>query len=108
MISDLRDGAANCGLSSETFPGKLHDRKVASCSFDFFFSYLQLCPALLLSISIIKDCMQILSFSQHEKTFFDRYLDTGEQGKQLPLSDDFCGVCLKHIAFAYKPLVIAI
>lgn len=72
------------------------------------FCYLQLCPAFPLPINIIKDCEQILSFSQNEKTFFDRYLDTGEQGKQPPLSDDFCGVCLKYTAFAYKPLVIAI
>ena len=73
-----------------------------------FFSYLQLWPTLTLSISIIKDCVQILSFSQHDKAFFDRYFDTGEQGKQLPLSYDFCGVCLKHIAFRSKPLVIDI
>lgn len=36
MISDLRDGAANCSLSSETFPGKLYHSKVASRRFDFF------------------------------------------------------------------------
>lgn len=35
VISDLRDGAANCSLSSETFPGKLYHSKVASHRFDF-------------------------------------------------------------------------
>lgn len=83
VISDLRDGAANCSLSSETFPGKIYHSEVASRSFDFF-CYLQLCPALPLSINIIKDSVQILSVSQNEKTFFDWYLDTGEQGKQTP------------------------
>lgn len=73
------------------------------------FSCLQLCTALPLSM-IIKDCVQILQFSQIERNFFERYLDTREQGKHLlpPPSDVFCGVCLKHIIFANKTLVIAI
>lgn len=59
---------------------------------------------------IIKDHVQILQVSQIERTFFDRYLDTGERGRHLlpPPSDVLCGVCLKHVTFAIKPLVIAI
>lgn len=73
------------------------------------FSCLQLCTALPLSM-IIKDCVQFLRFSKIERTFFDRYLDTGKQGKHLlpPPSDVFCGVCLKHVTFAKRPLLIAI
>lgn len=36
VISNLRDSAENCSLSSETFTDKLYHSKVASCRFDFF------------------------------------------------------------------------
>jgi len=39
VIADLRDGAANCSLSSETSSGKLYHSKAASYNFWIFFLF---------------------------------------------------------------------
>lgn len=101
MIS--RNGALNCSLSCETFPGKLYNSKVANCSFWLLFpvySSAQPCPYQWSLKTVFKSCHSV---RLREPSLTD--IKT-EQGKHLlpPPSDVFCGVCLKHITFANKSL----